>query len=69
MAIRRHMRLRPEICVGRLASGISASMKSGYISPHSQECMPPIDVPITRRRWLTPSPSVSNRYWAVTMSR
>ncbi len=50
MITRRQTRLRPEIGPGRLASGISASMKSGYCSPHIQVCMPPIDVPITRRR-------------------
>ncbi len=50
MMARRQMRLRPEICVGKLASGSKASMKSGYFSPHSQVCMPPIDVPITSRR-------------------
>ena len=45
-----HARLRPEICVGRLARGISASMSSGCRSPQSQTCMPPIEVPMTRRR-------------------
>ena len=65
MTTRRQTRLRPEICVGTLASGISASMKSGYVSPHSQVCMPPIDVPMTSRRWFTPRPSVSSRCSAV----
>ena len=50
MIIRRQARFRPEICVGRLASGISASMKSGCISPQSQVCIPPIEVPMTSRR-------------------
>ena len=49
MTMRRHARLRPEIWVGKLASGMSASMKSGCSSPHSQVCIPPIDVPITNR--------------------
>ena len=35
------------------------------VSPHSQVCMPPIDVPITSRRWFTPRPSVSRRCSAV----
>ena len=51
-----------------LASGISASMKSGQRCPQSHVCIPPIDVPITRRRWLTPSPSVRSRCSAVSMS-
>src|SRR5439155_23916697 len=49
LTMRRHARLRPEIWVGKLASGMSASMKSGCISPHNQVCIPPIDVPITIR--------------------
>src|SRR5437588_270600 len=49
MITRRHARLRPEIRVGRLASGIRASMNSGCSSPQSQVCMPPIEVPMTRR--------------------
>src|SRR5437588_12173501 len=44
MVIRRQARFRPEIWVGKLANGISASMKSGCISPQSQVCIPPIDV-------------------------
>jgi hypothetical protein len=50
MTIRRIIRLRPEIWTGRLAKGISASMKPGYFSPHTQVCIPPIEVPITSRR-------------------
>ena len=50
MIICRIMRLRPAISTGALASGISASMKSGYVSPHIQVCIPPIDVPMTSRR-------------------
>ncbi len=46
----RQTRLRPPICTGRLASGISASIIVGYVSPHSQVCIPPIDVPMTSRR-------------------
>ena len=34
MIISRHSRLRPAICTGRQASGISASMKSGSAPPH-----------------------------------
>ena len=43
-------------------------MKSGYVSPHLHACIPPIDVPITSLRWVTPSASVRSRYWARTMS-
>ena len=50
MIILRSMRLRPPISTGAEASGISASMKSGYIVPHIQVCMAPIEVPITSRR-------------------
>ena len=68
MATRRQARLRPEIWSGRLASGISASIASGYVSPHTHVCMPPIDVPITSRSFDAPSPSVISRYCARTMS-
>ena len=64
----RHIRFRPAICVGKLANGIRASMNSGWSCPHSQVCMPPIDVPITRRRWFTFRPSVRRRCWAEIMS-
>ena len=50
MTTRRQTRLRPEICVGRLPSGMSASMKSGCSSPHSHACIPPIEVPRMSRR-------------------
>ena len=50
MIILRIIRFRPAIWTGRLARGMSASMKSGYVSPHSHVCMPPMEVPITRRR-------------------
>ena len=59
--MRRQPRLRAEIWVGKLASGMSASINSGCNSPHNHVCMPPIDVPITRRAWFTPNPSVSKR--------
>ena len=36
-------------------------MNSGYRDAHSHVCMPPIDVPITSRRWFTFRPSVSRR--------
>ena len=49
MIMRRQARLRPEIWIGKLASGMSASMKSGCASPQSQVCIPPIEVPITSR--------------------
>ena len=49
MTMRRQTRLRPEICVGRLASGMSASMNCGCSSPQSQVCMPPMEVPMTSR--------------------
>ena len=50
MIILRSMRLRPPISTGAEARGISASMKSGYMVPHIQVCMAPIEVPITSRR-------------------
>ena len=50
MIIFRITRLRPAICVGTLASGTRPSTKSGYISPHTQQCIAPIEVPRTRRR-------------------
>ena len=68
MIIRRIIQLRLDISVGCDAIGTSASMKSGYASPQIQVCMPPIELPITRRRCLTPRPSVTSRYCAATMS-
>ena len=50
MAMSRHMRLRPAICVGAQASGIRPSMNVGNCSPHIHECMQPIDVPMTSRK-------------------
>src|SRR2546429_5914608 len=39
------------ICTGRQASGISASIKPGYVSPHTKECMQPMDalMPLDRK--------------------
>ena len=68
MIIVRMMRLRPAICVGALASGTRPSTKSGYISPQTQQCIAPIEVPSTSRRWFTFSPSTSIACWARTMS-
>ena len=50
IVILRHKRLRPAICTGRHAIGMSASMKSGYVSPQTKECMQPMDVPKISRR-------------------
>ena len=50
MITRRQTRFLPEIWVGNEASGSRASMNSGCISPQSQVCIPPIEVPITSRR-------------------
>ena len=54
MAIARHTRLRPTIATGRQASGIKASIMSGCVTPHTNVCIAPMLVPITRRRCLTP---------------
>ena len=43
-------------------------MNAGYVSPQTHVCIPPIDVPITSRRWSTPSASVRSRCCAFTMS-
>ncbi len=66
--ILRSIRLRPPISTGAEASGINASMKSGYIVPHIQVCMAPIEVPMTTRRWFTASFSVTSLYSACTIS-
>ena len=50
MIILRMTRLRPAIWVGALASGTRPSTKSGYISPQTQQCIAPIDVPSTSFR-------------------
>ena len=62
------IQLRLDISVGCEAIGTSASMKSGWVTPQIQACMPPIELPSTRRKCRIPSPSVSSRYWAATMS-
>jgi len=62
------MRLRPAISIGSQASGISALMKSGYVSPQTKLIMQPIDVPMISLRCVTRRPSVSIRCCAVTMS-
>ena len=65
---RRIIQLRAAIGVGCAAIGTAASMKSGNMPAHSHDCMPPIELPITSRRCLMPSPSVSSRCCASTMS-
>ena len=65
---RRIIQLRPDIALGSDAIGTRASMNSGYFSPHIHVFMPPIERPSTKRTWRNPSPSVTSRYWAVTMS-
>ncbi len=66
--IRRSIQLRAAIAVGCDAIGTSASIICGYFTPQIQVCMPPIELPITSRRCLMPSPSVTRRYCASTMS-
>ena len=68
MIRRRIIQLRLDISVGCEAIGTSASMKSGWATPQIQACMPPIELPITRRRWRMPRPSVTSLYCAATMS-
>src|SRR5438132_1329462 len=53
------MRFLPAIAAGWQASGIRASMNSGYVSPHTQVCMPPIEAPITSPRWVPRRPSLA----------
>lgn len=65
---RRMIQLRPLMAVGWLATGTRASMKSGYISPHIQACMPPMEMPSTNRRCFRPSASVTSRCCATTAS-
>ena len=48
--------------------GTSASMKPGWATPQIHVCMPPIELPITRRRCRIPKPSVTSLYCAATMS-
>ena len=52
---------RDAIGVGCEAIGASASIKSGYLTPQIQLCMPPMEFPITSRRCLMPSPSFTSR--------
>src|SRR5215469_448306 len=40
----------------------------GYLSPQTQTCIPPIELPMMSRTWRMPSPSDSNRYCASTIS-
>ncbi len=57
---------------GVFASGTiatSASMKSGWLTPHCSVCMPPIDGPTTATTWSMPNFSLSRRYCDSTMSR
>ena len=44
---------------GRRAASARPS-SSGQVSPHTKACMQPIEVPMTRRRWSTFSPSVTS---------
>jgi len=48
MTTRRHARLRPEICVGTLATH-QCVHEVGMFSPHIHVCIAPIDVPMTSR--------------------
>ena len=59
--IRRSIQLRDAIAVGCEAIGASTSMKSGYLTPQIQLCMPPMEFPITSRSRLMPSPSFTRR--------
>ena len=66
--MRRIIQLRLAIAVGWAAIGTQASANPGCETAHCHVSMPPIELPSTRRRWRTPSPSVSRRYEASTMS-
>src|SRR5436305_1633789 len=66
MIRRRIIQLRLDISVGCEAIGTSASMNSGWVMPQIQVCMPPIELPSTRRTWRMPRPSVTSRYCAAT---
>ena len=50
MISRRIIQLRLDISVGNDAMGTAASMKSGYFCAQIHVCMPPIELPSTRRR-------------------
>src|ERR1700721_802176 len=57
---------------GVFASGTiatTASMKSGWLTPHCSACMPPIDGPTTATTWSMPNFSFNRRYCDSTMSR
>jgi hypothetical protein len=60
-AARRLIQLRPLISIGWQEIGTTPSIRSGYISAHIQACMPPIELPMIKRRWATPRPSVISR--------
>ena len=68
MMSRRIIQLRLDISVGCDAIGTSASMNSGWATPQIHVCMPPIELPSTRRTRRTPRPSVTSLYCAATMS-
>ena len=55
------IQLRPLISTGWHDIGTTPSIKFGYISAHIQACMPPIELPMTRRRCATSSASVISR--------
>jgi hypothetical protein len=65
---RRSIQLRPDISVGWEAMGTMASIISGWSVPHIQACMPPMELPSTSRSRRTPSPCVTSRCCAATMS-
>src|SRR5262245_60893201 len=48
--MRRNIQLRLAMGVGCDAIGTSTSIRPGYFSPQSQVCMPPMELPSTRRR-------------------
>ena len=68
ITIRRIIQLRPDIGPGSDAIGTSASMKSGCVVPQTQVSIPPIELPMTRRRWSMPRWFFTRSYWAATMS-
>src|ERR1700752_2787329 len=56
------IQLRPLISTGWQDSPTIPSINSGYISAHIKLCMQPSELPMTRRRWATLSPSVTSRW-------
>src|ERR1700691_6670947 len=52
LTISRHTMFLPLIAAGVVAIATRQSMSFGYISPQSQVCIPPIDVPSTTFRCL-----------------